>query len=243
MKVPNPPPPPPREAPKLQPEPEPKPEPKPEPEKKPVAELRVSDKAVAFVIEQETWHVNPIEVGQTIAFGIKVTEKNIASLQARYPGGVPKKAKDDPRAVSSVRSHLNARLDNLSKEIKGLSISQQEADALASLGYNGGLFGNKELMAKLAAGASPKEIAEHFFDRIKSAEGQGGVPTGKSAQPSQGLLERRIGEVRIFLSGIYEKEGPAVWNLGKELLQERKEGRRAPAVERALALPRNKELK
>jgi hypothetical protein len=233
-------PPPPPETPAPKPEPIPKPSP---PERKPVAELKVSDKAVAWVIAQESWHPNEIKVGKTIAFGTKVTEENIKRLQEKYPGGVPKEAKDDPNAVRSVQSQLNAQLTKLSEALPGLKVSQQEADALASLAYNSALFKNKDLLAKLEAGAKPEDIAEHFFDWIKSGEKQGGDPTGKPAEPSQGLLERRIGETRIFLLGRYEKEGPAIWTLGKELVQERKAGRRIPAVQRALALPKSQEVK
>jgi hypothetical protein len=51
------------------------------------------------------------------------------------------------------------------------------------------LFPNKELLEKLGK-APPEEVAEHFFDRVKSPEAKGGFPTGKPAEISSGLVER-----------------------------------------------------
>jgi GH24 family phage-related lysozyme (muramidase) len=203
---------------------------------------KVSEKAVEWVRAQETWHNNPIALGATVGWGHKiVSPKDLERLEKRYGAGkvIPK---GDAQAEALLRGDLNGQLETLAKMVK-TPLTQQQADALAIIGFNGALFNNKELIGKIKAGAKPEVIAEHFFDRVNTSEGKGGVETGKPAAPSLGLLQRRIGEARIFLLGRYEQKSDELRKLGSELLVERAEGRRAPAIQRVLTLPSYNEVK
>jgi RHS repeat-associated protein len=244
MKVPDPPPPPPRDLPKPEPTPEPKPEPKPTPgpEKKPVAKLRVSEKAVEWVRAQETWHDNPIALNATVAWGHKITTKEgLEALEKIYgKGGTIKKG--DSKAEAMLRGDLNTQLNALAGMLK-VPLTQQQADALASHAFNAALFQNKVIIEKLNAGAPPEEVAEHFFDIVKTKEGRGGVEISKKATVSLGLIQRRIGEVRMFALGRYEQKTNELRALSEKLQQERSSDGRLPAVQRVLALPPAKEAR
>jgi hypothetical protein len=145
--------------------------------------------------------------------------------------------------LGTVRNLLNAQLVELKKQAPGLKLSQQEADALASLGYNAALFKNKALLDLLkTSSVNAIEIVEHLFDTVKTSEGVGGFETGKGPTVSQGLIERRIDEARIFLRGEYVPKGnEATTKLGTALRQEREAGTRQPAVDRVLNLPKFEE--
>jgi RHS repeat-associated protein len=232
--------------------PEPPSKPEPMPEKKRVAEWKVSDKAIAWVKSQESWHDNTIRMNATVAWGFKITtDHQLEELTKVFPGV---KTAEDKYAVGGkvpkgkfaddlLRRMLNSQLAELAKRLDKVLLSQPQADALASLGMNAALFSNPVIIKKLKEGVDPHEIAEHFFDRIGSAEKEGGVETGKPPSPSLGLLERRVGEARMFLLGRYEIESNELHTLGRELLQERLYNRRLPAVQRAIRLPQSNEVK
>ncbi|WP_272459347.1 RHS repeat-associated core domain-containing protein [Polyangium jinanense] len=210
------------------------PQPKPAPERKPVAELKVSEKLVDWVKNQEQWHDNPIALHATVAWGHKIsTERDLERLEKIYGKGATIK-KGDPRAEVMLRSDLNAQLTVLARMLK-VPLAQHEADALASLAFNGALFRSKVIIEKLNAGASRVEIAEQMFGNIATSEGPGGVETGQKATVSRGLIVRRIGEIRMFLEAVYEGRNREVDDLARDIAKDYNQGVRKGFIERITA--------
>jgi hypothetical protein len=101
------------------------------------------------------------------------------------------------------------------------------------MAYNGGLWndrGQSKLIDALNAGKPRREAAEHIFARITSKEEpfRGGV--------APGVVERRIGEARIFLLGRYEPRSAERLDITRRIVEQFNQGKRTGFLE--LAVPR-----
>lgn len=151
--------------------------------------LNVSDSMIKFIEQEEGFSANSYmgvdSWNQTTGYGHVIK-------QGENFGGV---ALTQAGAENLLRSDLKSCVNSVSKEFKGVNLTQNQFDALVSFSYNLGTnIWSKapKLTSDIKAGASPSVLKEDFLNCSYCG--------GKVVQ---GLVNRRLDEWKIFSYGEY----------------------------------------
>jgi lysozyme len=128
----------------------------------------------------------------TIGYGHKLTD-------AEKKGGVFKGGITEKEALALFRQD-SAKVDAAISRLVTVPISQGQRDALASLIFNvgEGAFSGYNLLTELNAGNYRKALSE-FSDINKVTDPKTGVKIF-----NKGLNRRRIADMKLFKSGVYD---------------------------------------
>lgn len=147
--------------------------------------MRVSDKGIDFICQWEKLALEPYNDGagyMTVGFGHRIRD------------GESFKRIDEDQARDLLMADIEDVEIKLTDAIER-DISQEQADALASLAFNIGAhaFARSTLLQKINAGRPFKECAPQF-DRWVFA----------GSKKMAGLVNRRASERKLFETGAYD---------------------------------------
>jgi GH24 family phage-related lysozyme (muramidase) len=172
-----------------------------------------------------------VSIGLSRGYGHDIpTEKELARITKLYGSEL-----DNAEAWSLLESDLGAHAKEIARRLEGVKLTQSEFDALVSQSFNGALYkkGKSETLDALKAGKARDEVAALMLTAITSEE-----PEHKGKGAVQGLVERRLEEIQIFLGGGYpSRSTTSVSGIARDVVKQyNEEVRMADPMERASRL-------
>lgn len=156
------------------------------------AELKTSEKCIALIKEFEGFAARPFyDYGQyTVGYGT-------ACKYGEYSNGITKEQADTllRNKLAAIEPDINKFATN-----NGLTLSQQQFDALVSFTYNlgSGWMNSSTLKTAMIQRADANEIIYAFS-----------IWCTAGGKVVDGLVERRLAEANLYLNGVYSKTCPA----------------------------------
>lgn len=156
------------------------------------AEMKASEKCVTLIKDMEGFIEKPVYDYSQYSVGY-----GTACNRDDYPNGITKAQAD--RLLRTELEKINTTVNNFAKK-HGLSLTQQQFDALVSFTYNvGSNWTNSSTVRNMIIqGARGNDII-YAFTLWCAAD--------KTILP--GLVNRRLAEANLYLNGIYSKNPPA----------------------------------